>query len=148
MGYAGATTAGIARAAGVTQPLIHHHFGSKDGLWRAAVDAVFSNVPRLVPGADGSPAHETLTNVIERFVRFVAAHPEVTRIETTFRAWKQHFKMEDVPAGSRAQVEVLLYARLLFITLFEVHYLAGWDYHLHQQSRSSSCWAPAAISST
>jgi len=57
------------------------------------------------------------------------------RIETTFRAWKQHFKMEDVPAGSRAQVEVLLYARLLFITLFEVHYLAGWDYHIHKQSR-------------
>lgn len=57
------------------------------------------------------------------------------RIETTFRAWKQHFKLEDVPAGSRAQVEVLLYARLLFITLFEVHYLAGWDYHIHKQSR-------------
>ena len=39
VGYAGTTTAGIARDAHVTQPLIHHHFGSKDGLWRAAVDA-------------------------------------------------------------------------------------------------------------
>jgi hypothetical protein len=57
------------------------------------------------------------------------------RIETTFRAWKQHFKMEDVPAGSRTQVEVLLYARLLFIALFEVHYLAGWDQRIQAQPR-------------
>lgn len=79
-GYAGATTAGIARAAGVTQPLIHHHFGSKDGLWRAAVDAVFSNVPRLVRTAGGAPPGEALMEIVERFVRFVAAHPEATRI--------------------------------------------------------------------
>ncbi len=76
----GTTTGSIARAAGVTQPLIHHHFGSKDGLWRAAVDAVFANVPRLVPTADGSPPRERLVDLVERFVRFVAAHPEVTRI--------------------------------------------------------------------
>ena len=37
-------------------------------------------------------------------------------IETIFKAWKSHFNLEDVPAGSRAQVETLLYARLLFIT--------------------------------
>lgn len=80
VGYAGATTAGIARVAGVTQPLVHHHFGSKDGLWRAAMDAVFSNVPRIVAAADASSPRETLMDVLERFVRFVAAHPEVTRI--------------------------------------------------------------------
>lgn len=79
-GYAGATTAGIARDAGVTQPLVHHHFGSKDGLWRAAVDAVFSSIPRIVTTMDGTSPRETLTNVVERFVRFVAAHPEATRI--------------------------------------------------------------------
>jgi AcrR family transcriptional regulator len=85
LGYAGTTTAGIARAAGVTQPLIHHHFGSKDGLWRAAIASVFANVPRIVPLAvgplaDGSSPREALGAVLERFVRFVAAHPEVTRI--------------------------------------------------------------------
>jgi TetR/AcrR family transcriptional regulator len=80
VGYAGTTTAGIARVAGVTQPLIHHHFGSKDGLWRAAMDAVFSKVPRIVSTVDGSSPRETLMDILERFVRFVAAHPEVTRI--------------------------------------------------------------------
>ncbi|HJQ84387.1 MAG TPA: TetR/AcrR family transcriptional regulator [Candidatus Binatia bacterium] len=79
LGYAGTTTAGIARAAGVTQPLVHHHFGSKDGLWRAAMDEVFANVPRIV-AATGSSPHETMMETVERFVRFVADHPEVTRI--------------------------------------------------------------------
>ena len=80
VGYAGTTTAGIARDAGVTQPLVHHHFGSKDGLWRAAVDVVFSSVPNLTPTTDGSDPERTLMELLERFVRFVAAHPEATRI--------------------------------------------------------------------
>jgi AcrR family transcriptional regulator len=80
VGYAGATTAGIAREAGVTQPLVHHHFGSKEGLWRAAVDAVFSKVPRFTATPDGASPHKAVSAVVERFVRFVAAHPEATRI--------------------------------------------------------------------
>jgi AcrR family transcriptional regulator len=80
VGYTGTTTAGIARAAGVTQPLVHHHFGSKEGLWRAAMDELFSSVPRLIaPAAETSPPERVIT-IVERFVRFVAAHPEVTRI--------------------------------------------------------------------
>jgi AcrR family transcriptional regulator len=80
VGYAGTTTAGIARDAGVTQPLVHHHFGSKDGLWRAAVDVVFSNVSQVTTPTDGSSPERTLMDLLERFVRFVAAHPEATRI--------------------------------------------------------------------
>jgi hypothetical protein len=45
----------------------HHHFGSKDGLWRAAVDAVFSNVPRIVTTTDDASSRETLAAIIERF---------------------------------------------------------------------------------
>jgi AcrR family transcriptional regulator len=67
-------------AAGVTQPLVHHHFGSKDGLWRAAIDAVFVHVPRISGAADASAPQEALSRILERFVRFVAAHPEATRI--------------------------------------------------------------------
>jgi len=79
-GYEGTTTAGVAREAGVTQPLVHHHFGSKEGLWRAAMDALFANVERVAAApADASPADRLLV-VTEQFVRFVADHPEVTRI--------------------------------------------------------------------
>lgn len=55
------------------------------------------------------------------------------RVETIFKAWKSHFHLEDVPAGSRAEVEVLLYARLLWISLFEVCFLARWDYQIQKE---------------
>lgn len=81
VGYAGTTTAGIAREAGVTQPLVHHHFGSKEGLWTAAVDSVFARMPRLPRSAqDGGAPRETVLDLVEQFVRFVSDHPEVTRI--------------------------------------------------------------------
>ena len=80
VGYAGATTAGIARGAGVTQPLVHHHFGSKDGLWRAAIDAVFAAIPRVPAPSAELGARDAIMAIIESFVRFVAVHPEVTRI--------------------------------------------------------------------
>ena len=80
VGFAGATTAAIARDAGVTQPLVHHHFGSKDGLWRAAVDIVFAEIQGAVEVTDAGPPRDRLVALMERFIRFVAAHPEVTRI--------------------------------------------------------------------
>jgi TetR/AcrR family transcriptional regulator len=39
-GYAGARLAAIARAGDVPQPLIHHYFGDKEGLYRAVVERV------------------------------------------------------------------------------------------------------------
>lgn len=55
------------------------------------------------------------------------------RIETTFRAWKQYFQLEDMPVGSATEVAVLLYARLLFISLFQVHYLGACDYQIQKE---------------
>jgi AcrR family transcriptional regulator len=43
-GYSGATTASIARRVGVTQPLVHYHFGSKEALWRTTVDGLFTKM--------------------------------------------------------------------------------------------------------
>jgi hypothetical protein len=39
------------------------------------------------------------------------------RIETIFKAWKSHFRLTEVPRGSAAQLEALIYARLIFVTL-------------------------------
>ncbi len=79
VGYEGTTTTGVAREAGVTQPLVHHHFGSKEGLWQAAMAELFRDVRALTAPREGSPA-ERLLGPIEQFVRFVAARPEVTRV--------------------------------------------------------------------
>lgn len=81
LGYEGTTTAGIARDAGVTQPLIHHHFGSKEGLWRAAMEVLFSDIRGFGLAGDAPPT-ERLLAAAEQFVRFVAHRPEVTRVIT------------------------------------------------------------------
>jgi AcrR family transcriptional regulator len=57
--YTGSTTAEIARAAGVSEPIIYRHFPSKKELWfacldeawlrlRAAIEAAFPSVPKAV----------------------------------------------------------------------------------------------------
>jgi TetR/AcrR family transcriptional regulator len=80
-GYAGTTTAGIAREAGVTQPLVHHHFRSKEGLWRAAVDHLFGELPAFVSGIkpEGSP-EERILAIVDGFVRLSATRPDIARI--------------------------------------------------------------------
>jgi hypothetical protein len=40
------------------------------------------------------------------------------RIETIFKAWKSHFRLTEVPRGSAAQLEAMIYARLIFVTVF------------------------------
>ena len=50
-GFDGALTRTIAHNAGVQQPLINYHFGSKDGLWRASVDHLFGQLEARVAEA-------------------------------------------------------------------------------------------------
>jgi hypothetical protein len=66
-------------------------------------------------------------------------------IETIFKAWKSHFSLEDIPAGSRAQVETLLYARLLLITVFEVCFFSRWDYENQERCGPLSLLKTAAF---
>jgi hypothetical protein len=40
------------------------------------------------------------------------------RIETIFKVWKSHFRLTAVPRGSAAQLEAMMYARLIFVTVF------------------------------
>jgi AcrR family transcriptional regulator len=80
-GYAGTTTAGVARDAGVTQPLVHHHFGSKDGLWKAAMDHVFSELPGvLAAGQRPTDPKDELFLLVAPFVRLSATRPDLVRI--------------------------------------------------------------------
>ena len=82
-GFDGAGIRDIAAAAGVQHGLIRHHFGDKDGLWRAAVDFLFE---RLARETGNTPDEMDLTPVeqakarIRRYVRYCARHPEHARI--------------------------------------------------------------------
>jgi hypothetical protein len=50
------------------------------------------------------------------------------RIETIFKAWKSHFRLTEVPHGSAAQLEAMIYARLLFVTVFAQTCAGGGAY--------------------
>src|SRR5208337_1066518 len=77
-GFEGASTASIARRAKVPQPLVHHHFGSKEELFRTVLDALFDEFRASVLEKDGSPGDPFA--ILRRFVLFTARRPELARI--------------------------------------------------------------------
>jgi hypothetical protein len=46
------------------------------------------------------------------------------RIEIIFKAWKSHFNIADFTDGSKHYVQLLIYVRLIFITLFQVTFVS------------------------
>lgn len=83
-GYEGTTTAAIARQMGVTQPLIHYHFGSKESLWQEAMDDLFARAhadfgEAAAELASGEP-RELVRVLVGRFVKQCAERPEIARI--------------------------------------------------------------------
>lgn len=140
-GFDGATTAGVARRAGVTQPLVHYHFESKDELWRAAVGSVTDQLDTTFGGelnelADLSPV-DRLKVLVRRFVFFSAAHPQFGRI----------LSYEGATGGER--LEWLLRRQSatqlrLFGTLLEEGASSGWIKPLPIEHVASCIGAAAA----
>ena len=80
-GFDGASTRAIAASVDAHQPQINYHFASKDELWRATVDRLFTLLDETMGAVDEKldPA-ETFAERIRLLVRFAAAHPELNRI--------------------------------------------------------------------
>ena len=81
-GFAGATTVAIAKRAGVTQPLIHHHFGSKAKLWAHVLAEMFAALTselRRAAQADGGE-RARIERLLRTLVAFAAEHPEMSRM--------------------------------------------------------------------
>ena len=61
--YAGATTAEIAREAGVTEPVLYRHFSSKRDLWLACLDVAWDETRAIlrekIATFSGTPASST-----------------------------------------------------------------------------------------
>lgn len=83
-GFEGASTRQIASLANENQGLIAYHFGSKENLWKAAVDALFGSfraelAARAAALVDAdSPTRLRL--LIYYYVRYAAEHPEQMRL--------------------------------------------------------------------
>jgi AcrR family transcriptional regulator len=101
-GFAAASTRAIAQRARAHQPQIHYHFASKRALWNAAVDHLFAELAATMAGLDLTPRSvdalaESFAELIRRFVRFAAAHPELNRImvhEATANSARQRWLTE------------------------------------------------------
>src|SRR4030088_1374646 len=77
-GYDGTTVRTLNRELGVSHNLIHQRFGSKHGLWDAAVDRAFGQqVTQLATSFDPtlSDPLDQLGHAIRRFVQYSAEHP-------------------------------------------------------------------------
>jgi TetR/AcrR family transcriptional regulator len=85
-GFDGASTRDIAARAGVTQPLLHYHFTSKDELWRAAVDDVFATLGSAMTtrfeGLRGVDDVTVTRLLVREFISFSARNPQLHRIIT------------------------------------------------------------------
>ncbi|MFT4569830.1 MAG: TetR/AcrR family transcriptional regulator [Hyphomicrobiaceae bacterium] len=81
-GFDGTTTRVVAERAGANLGLIKYYFGSKEELWRAAVDQVFAELletlgeqaPLAITGRDD------FARLVHAMVAFVAKHPNFIRI--------------------------------------------------------------------
>jgi TetR/AcrR family transcriptional regulator len=83
VGYDGMSLRTLNRELGVSHNLIHQRFGTKDELWRAAVDFGFGRLIRHMQGLFDptlSDPLEQLRLAIRRFVVFSADHPELVAL--------------------------------------------------------------------
>jgi AcrR family transcriptional regulator len=85
-GFDGASTRTIAQRVDAHQPQINYHFASKEALWFAAVDHLFDLLGQAMDGIvlaesdDVSALAHAFAEMIRRFVRFAAVHPELNQI--------------------------------------------------------------------
>lgn len=84
-GYDATTTVELATAAGVTEPVIYYHFGSKDGLFTHILTSAFEiYISRLeaLP-ADTATAFEKIENLIDLHFHIVDELPDEVRMITS-----------------------------------------------------------------
>jgi AcrR family transcriptional regulator len=81
-GLSGARVDAIAARANTTVRMIYHYFGSKDGLYVAALEEAYGEMRRAEQelGVDRMPPAEGIRRMVEFVFDYQEAHPEFTRL--------------------------------------------------------------------
>jgi TetR/AcrR family transcriptional regulator len=81
-GFAETSTAQIARRAGVTKSLIHHHFGSKEALWNEVKTRRFTGYSeqQMTMLREQAPTAELLRESMKMYFRYLRSNPQLVRV--------------------------------------------------------------------
>ena len=105
-GYSQATTAEIAREAGVAEGTLYHHFGSKDGIFLTLFDETMegflSGIEEILTG--GRTGREALSALVRFHFGYVSRHKEQFLI--LLRDFPVHLTVEHLAAGSPQRVRI------------------------------------------
>lgn len=98
-GFAATSIATVAKVAGVTKSLIHHHFGSKRALWDAVKAVVMEEYGRQQQQLinERAPDMSLVEDSIVVYFRFLQQHPNVVR----FWSWMTIEGDKEAPAVSQ-----------------------------------------------
>lgn len=104
-GFHGTTMRDIAQRAGVSQGLLHHHFGNKERLWRTAGEHLSNDFMAYVADVlkPDAPADQAIPDAMRTYLRYWREHPEAFR----FNLWR----LLEGPTDERAQRSAVLNAR-------------------------------------
>lgn len=110
-GYEGTSMDAVARAAGVTKPVVYACFDSKDELMRSLLareeERILAEVQGAFEGADLSDPETTLVNGFTGFLAAVAKDPDVYRLIFFGEGGGNAAVAERVQRGRAQQVEAL-----------------------------------------
>ncbi|PMR75466.1 TetR/AcrR family transcriptional regulator [Billgrantia endophytica] len=82
-GFSSVTMSQLAKAAGVTKSLIHHHFGSKEKLWEAVKEHAFEQYFRAqmeMLQEAGEPDAALLRESVVAYFHYLQANPSAVRL--------------------------------------------------------------------
>ena len=110
-GYEGTSMEAIARAAGVTKPVVYACFPGKEELFRALLrreeERILGEIAAAFEGADLDDPESTLVDGYTAFLRAVAASPEVYRLIFLGEGGGNAAVARRIQAGRQRQVETL-----------------------------------------
>lgn len=110
-GFHGTTMRDIAERAAVSQGLLHHHFGNKEGLWKRAGDALSDEFVVYVSSVlgDPGPASQMVPMAMQTYLRYWRENPDAFR----FNLWR----LLEGPADERKRRSAMITERT--VPLFE-----------------------------
>lgn len=92
-GFHGAGTRQIAQAAGVSQPLLHHHFGGKEALWRMVGEQITADFMAFMTDAVdlALPPGDAVAAMLRAYLAFWKARP----LSFRFNLWRRLDGLQD-----------------------------------------------------